>query len=180
MRWNPSDFREERRPVDSISWNDAASFCATLTDRERAAGRLPGGYVYTLPTEAQWEYACRANAATRSAEEVGWVATNSGEWTATDGWRMGTHAAGEKPPNAWGFFDMRGNVAEWCADFYAPLPTGTVADDYAGPPTGVARVLRGGCWWADAQNCSPGSRHRGPPGRWHSALGMRVAMVKLP
>jgi formylglycine-generating enzyme required for sulfatase activity len=179
---NPSEFKSDTRPVENISWNDAVEFCRRLTDRERTAGRLPPGFAYTLPTEAQWEYACRAGTTTAYAGnpvEIGWFATNSGAVDPATGiWRMSTHPVGEKKPNAWGLYDMCGNVTEWCLDWYGDYSGGEFTDPI-GPASGTYRVLRGGCWWADVQNCRSDSRHKGPPGRWHSALGMRVALSAM-
>jgi formylglycine-generating enzyme required for sulfatase activity len=179
MPSNPSDFHGACLPVDNVTWGDACEFCRQLTAQESAAGRLPAGYAYMLPTEAQWEYAASAGAPARTTTEVleqAWCATNSGTGdTASGVWRMSTHPVGEKRPNAWGFYDLLGNVAEWCADWSDTYPAGDVTDP-CGPDHGTYRVLRGGCWWADVQNCRPESRHKAPPGRHHSALGLRVGL----
>jgi formylglycine-generating enzyme required for sulfatase activity len=134
-------------PVFNVSWNDAMAFCQKLTERERAAGRLPTGYVYTLPTDAQWEYACRAGTTGPYAgklDEIAWYQQNS-RWT--------LHEVGTKKPNAWGLYDMHGNVKEWCLDYFKEkLPGGAVTDpmgptDPTGPPKDqVPRVYRGGFW----------------------------------
>ena len=174
---NPSDFKSSDRPVENLSWEDAMEFCRKLTERERGAQRLPTGFVYTLPTGAQWEYACRAGTTGSYAGDpdgLGWFAHNSGAVQPETGvWRMSTHPVGQKQPNAWNLYDMHGNVSEWCLDPYGDLP--------GRPPTGPPsanryRVLRGGCWWADVQNCRSDSRHKAPLTRRHSALGMRVAL----
>lgn len=129
----------ENHPVVGVSWRDAQKFCAWLTERERAAGRLPAGYMYALPTEAQWEYAARAGATgldNHEADDSIWYATNSG---------LQTQPVGTKKPNAWGFYDMRGNVWEWCHDWYGPYPGGSVTDPQ-GPAKGEIRENRGGGW----------------------------------
>ncbi|MBO7524844.1 MAG: formylglycine-generating enzyme family protein, partial [Verrucomicrobia bacterium] len=150
MGTNPSDFKGADRPVEMVSWNDAMEFCKKLTEIEKAAGRLPGGYEYTLPTEAQWEYACRAGTTTAlnsgknlsdtkqcpEMDEVGWYGYNSDKTT---------HPVGEKKPNAWGLYDMHGNVYEWCLERYGNYPTSAVTD-HTGASTGSYRVLRGGSW----------------------------------
>ena len=181
MGSNPSDFRNPALPVDTINWNDATEFCRRLSERERAAGRLRQGYAYTLPTEAQWEYACRAGTTTPFAgepDQMGWFVTNSGAiQPATGIWRLTTHPAGEKQPNRWGLYDMHGNVSEWCFDWYGEYPGGSVVDP-TGPGTGDAHVIRGGAWWADAEACRSGARHRAPPTRAHSGLGLRVALSR--
>lgn len=180
MGSNPSDFRGDCLPVDNIGWADAMEFCRRLTGRERAAGRLYPGYTYTLPTEAQWEYAARAGGPPVADPDAllvfTWCATNSGAVQPGSGvWRMSTHPVGAKRANPWGFHDLHGNVAEWCLDWHGALPLGMLTDP-RGPEQGTYRVLRGGCWWADVQNCRADSRHRAPPARHHNGLGMRVAL----
>lgn len=124
---NPGFAQTEKHPVVGISWNDARQFCTWLTERESAAGRLPAGYVYNLPTEAQWEYACRAGSTDdpENADEVAWYAPNSGGVP---------HPVGTKRPNAWGLYDLQGNVWEWVHDWYGRYPGGSVTDPQ-GPPT---------------------------------------------
>ncbi len=143
------DWKGADLPVEQISWKDATNFCAKLTAIERAAGRLPEGYEYTLPTEAQWEYACRAGTTTAlnsgknlsdknkcpEMDEVGWYWYNGGG--------NNPYPVGQKKPNAWGLYDMHGNVWEWCLDWYGSYPTSSVTDP-AGPSTGSHRVIRGG------------------------------------
>ncbi len=180
MGANPSDFRGDGLPVDQVAWADAMEFCRRLTERERAAGRLPPGHAYRLPTEAQWEYAARAGSAP-VADPVAmltfaWCATTSGATQPHSGvWRMSPHPVGTRRANAWGFHDLSGNVAEWCLDWHGELPSTSVTDP-RGPDRGTYRVLRGGSWWADVQNCRVDSRHRAPPARHHNALGLRVAL----
>jgi formylglycine-generating enzyme required for sulfatase activity len=141
MKSAPSAFKGERRPVENVSWEDAVQFCRVLTERERQAGRLPAGYAYQLPTEAEWEYACRAGTAgdyagTGVLGDMGWYDANSGSTT---------HPVGEKRANAWGLHDMHGNVWEWCADWYGSYPGGSVSDP-RGADSGSNRVSRGGGW----------------------------------
>jgi formylglycine-generating enzyme required for sulfatase activity len=145
MGGNPSRFTGDiTRPVEQVRWSDATNYCAKFTQRERAAGRLPTGYIYRLPTEAEWEYACRAGTTTRfsygddlnyaSLGSYAWYDSNSGDTT---------HAVGQKLPNAWGLYDMHGNVWEWCLDWYSSYSGNSVSDPQ-GPITGSARVVRGG------------------------------------
>jgi formylglycine-generating enzyme required for sulfatase activity len=156
-------------PVEQVSWDDAMEFCRRLTESERKAGRLPAGYVYTLPTEAQWEYACRAGTTGDYAgnlDDMAWYGKKSG---------VGTHSVATKKANAWGFFDMHGNVWEWCLDWYAAYPTG-LRLDYAGPASGPDRVVRGGSWINWAGSCRSAGRGWSSPGSRDSNLGFRVAL----
>ena len=139
MGKNPSRFQgDPQRPVETVSWNDAVEFCRRLSENE--------GKQYRLPTEAEWEYACRAGTTTKwcfgdSESQLGeyaWYDENSGGTT---------HPVGEKKPNAWGVYDMHGNVWEWCADWYeAGYYSASPADDPQCPSSGDVRVLRGGSW----------------------------------
>jgi formylglycine-generating enzyme required for sulfatase activity len=142
MGQNPSHFKGPSLPVETVSYYDAIEFCMRLTERERKAGRLPEGYAYTLPTEAQWEYAARAGTTgpyAGSLDTKGWYSVNSG---------YQTHSVGEKQANGWGLQDMQGNVEEWCLDWKAyHLPGGSVTDP-RGPASGAMRTLRGGSWAA--------------------------------
>jgi ribose transport system substrate-binding protein len=178
MGRNPSEFRGDSLPVDNIGWFDAMEFCRRLNEIEAAAGRLPAGYVYTLPTEAQWECASRAGrTGDLEQPDPGWWATNSGMLRPESNlWRMSTHPVGLKQANPWGFYDLGGNVSEWCLDRYSEAASKPGPSAIASGRTDGYRVLRGGCWWADPQNCLPGSRNKAPPDRHHGGLGMRLAL----
>jgi len=158
----------ERGPVSCVNWDDAVSFCKWLTKKERQAGRLPEGFEYTLPTEAQWEYACRAGTMEKHAgnlKSMAWYQSNSGGKT---------HPVGTKQPNAWGLYDMHGNVAEWCADRYGDYSPGSVADP-TGPSSGSLRVIRGGAMAHGASQCR--SAYRGNDSSGTSCLiGFRLAL----
>ncbi len=142
--------RTDLNPMECVTWHRAREFCRKLTEIERKAGRLPEGYVYRLPTEAEWEYACRAGtdgpynvevdrASLPSIRKFAWVATFS--WTV-----FGTRAVGGgRKPNAWGLYDMHGNVYEWCLDWYGPYEKGKAVDP-SGPAEGTEKVVRGGCF----------------------------------
>lgn len=160
-------------PVDQVSWADAMDFCKRLSSSadEKRAGRE-----YRLPTEAQWEYACRAgtNTAfgfaedTKTMDEYAWFAgTSEGK----------THPIGLKKPNAWGLYDMHGNVREWCMDWYGDYPRRPTVDPM-GPTKGGLRVLRGGSWGEPAQNCRCASRDSYlPTSRFNdNGAGFRVIM----
>jgi formylglycine-generating enzyme required for sulfatase activity len=171
MGENPCDFEGADRPVESVSWEDAVEFCRRLSAlrEEREAGR-----VYRLPTEAEWEYACRAGSTTAFSfgddrgqlGDHGWFSSNSGSET---------HPVGQKQPNAWGLYDMHGNVWEWCGDFYGEYPTGAVTDP-EGPKEGLVRVLRGGSWGSVAARCRSSYRLRSNPSYRLIDFGFRVAL----
>jgi formylglycine-generating enzyme required for sulfatase activity len=170
---NPSNFKGDNLPVEQVSWNDAMEYCRKLT--ERLAGRLPVGYVYTLPTEAQWEYACRAGttgeyAGTGILDEMGWYGKNS---------ENTTHPVGQKNANAWGLHDMHGNVWEWCLDWRGAYPGGKVSDP-SGALTGKDRVNRGGGWENYSDNCRSADRMALSSGYTYSDLGFRVALAPIP
>lgn len=168
----PSHFQGSERPVEKVAWNIVEIFCDRLNAQEHAAGRLPAGYEYTLPTEAQWEYACRAGSTGIFAGEIDaltWYDANSdGE----------THPVAQKQPNAWGFHDMHGNVTEWCADWYGAYPGGRV-NDPAGLPIGQFRVLRGGCWNWSAGSCRSAYRAWTHPSLNNFSTGFRLALAPL-
>ena len=182
MGTNPSNWEGANLPVENVSWFDAKEFCAKLTASEKAAGRLPEGYEYTLPTEAQWEYACRAGTATAlnngknlsdkyecpEMDEVGWYFGNSDE----------THPVGQKKPNAWGLYDMHGNVKEWCLNWEGDYPTSSVTDP-VGPETGEWRVLRGGSCSSSAFFCRSAFRYNLSPSLSDYGCGFRVALAPV-
>jgi formylglycine-generating enzyme required for sulfatase activity len=173
METNPSKVPGPDQPVESVSWIDAMEFCQRLTRHERAAGHLPEGYFYILPFEAQWEYACLAGGEGRLEDElkrVGWYQSNSGGHV---------HPAGRLEANAWGFQDMRGNVAEWCFDWLGAYPGGMTAD-YAGPATGTQRVIRGGAYDMIAFCCRASYRSGEAPDKTHPNVGFRLALFSVP
>ena len=184
MGKNPSNWKGADLPVEKVTWNEAMEFCAILTASEKAAGRLPEGYEYTLPTEAQWEYACRAETTTAlnsgkdlsdqeqcsEMDEVGWYKYNCNDKT---------HPVGQKLPNAWGLYDMHGNVREWCLDWYEYVyPTSAVTDP-TGAETGPFRVIRGGGWDVEASRCRSAYRSNGFPDGKSNIYGFRVALTPV-
>jgi formylglycine-generating enzyme required for sulfatase activity len=168
---NPSAFKSvgTNAPVERVSWIDAMAFCEKLNARERAAGRLPDGYAYTLPTEAQWEYVYRGGTTSEYpgyVESMAWIAGNSGETT---------HLVAQKSPSAWGFYDMAGNVMEWTYDWYGNYPGGAVTDP-VGPERGYYRTGRGGSWRTELRVCRSAARSGGSEGRQDYTIGFRLAL----
>jgi len=168
-------------PATYVSWNEAMKFCEKLTEQERSAGRLPSGWQYTLPTEAQWEYACRAGTRTRFSfgnddsdlSDYAWWCGIFGEGNAKS--EQYAHTVGQKKLNPWGLSDMHGNVWEWCRDWYGEeLAGGT---DPLGPSRGSVRVFRGGSWFYPARDCRSALRSWLAPGNRLSCLGFRLAAV---
>ena len=142
MGSNPSRFKGVDRPVESVSWTEVTSFCDKLTASERMAGRLSAGMAYQLPTEAQWEYACRAGTKTAFSFGNSLTARQANIWPllqSTSTWASST-GVGKYLANGWGFHDMHGNVSEWCADWYGDYPAGA-ARDPVGPADGSGRVI---------------------------------------
>ncbi|NLX26683.1 MAG: SUMF1/EgtB/PvdO family nonheme iron enzyme [Lentisphaerae bacterium] len=169
MGSNPSHFKGVDLPVETVSWYDAMEFCRKLTALERQAGRLPDGFEYTLPTEAQWEYACRAGTTGDYAgnlDAMAWYDSNSGSKT---------HPVGTKQPNAWGLYDMHGNVWEWCLDWYGNYASG-IAMDPQGASSGSFRVARGGSWYHLASLCRSAFRLSHSPSFTLNILGFRVCL----
>jgi formylglycine-generating enzyme required for sulfatase activity len=167
----PSTWKDDDCPVEQVSWDDVVSFCKKLSSlpAERAAGR-----VYRLPTEAEWEYACRSSSSTSYSfgddesllGDFAWFSENAGKQT---------HAVGQKRPNAWGLYDMHGNVWEWCSDRYGDYPDGAVSDPQ-GPSSGSVRVIRGGSWFRSAGLCRSAIRGRDGPSYRGNGLGFRLAL----
>jgi formylglycine-generating enzyme required for sulfatase activity len=167
--------RGEDWPVVNVSWDEAVAFCRELMElpREKDARR-----VYRLPTEAEWEYACRAGTTTRFC--FGDNAAKLGEYAWFDGNSDGqSHPVGQKKPNAWGLCDMHGNVFEWCHDWYSSDYARLPADDPQGPSSGAERVVRGGCAYEGGAKCcrSAYRRRLKESVQGERFLGFRVAFV---
>ncbi len=173
MGTNPSKFQgDPRRPVENVSFKDAVEFCRKLTERERLSGK--SGPTYRLPTEAEWEYACRAGTTTTwccgddesALADYAWYGNANGQ----------THAVAQKKPNAWGLYDMHGNVWEWCADWYADeYYARSPSDDPVGPDEGWPRVFRGGGWYCQASECRASERPVAGRPNDYIGFGFRLA-----
>jgi len=169
MGSNPSIFKGAQLPVESVSREDAVAFCRKLSDKE--------GRTYRLPTEAEWEYSCRAGSNTKwsfgddesSLKDYAWYSDNANSTT---------HPAGEKRPNAWGLYDIHGNVWEWCSDDKRDYASTTV-DDPTGGTAGSSRVSRGGSWGDGAWGCRSALRYGLTPGYRGSNLGFRLAFSSV-
>jgi len=171
MGTNPSKFKGVNNPVETLSWDEAVEFCRRLSElpAEKAAGNI-----YRLPTEAEWEFACRAGTTTRysfgdNESELGQHAW----WNGNSGKR--THPVGIKLPNALGLFDLHGNVREWCQDRYESYPRGAVTDP-TGAASGSDRVNRGGSWYDTAGLCRSAFRYRLYPSGRNRHYGFRVCL----
>ncbi|MGN0852636.1 MAG: bifunctional serine/threonine-protein kinase/formylglycine-generating enzyme family protein [Kiritimatiellia bacterium] len=192
---NPSRFKGDDRPVENVSWND----CQDFIGRVRSATGLD----VRLPTEAEWEYACRAGTTSAlpngkdlrivgknngpALDDIAWYGGNScrdfelangydcSDWPEKQysGSRAGTHPVGRKRPNRWGLYDMLGNVLEWCSDGYGDYPDGSVTDP-TGPASGSYRVIRGGSWGSNARFCRSANRCGSDPGFHNFDLGFRL------
>ena len=186
-RWKEREYRHEGRnhAATCIDWFEAVEFCNKLSEMDRAAGKLGGHEEYALPTEAQWEYACRAGtAASYSYGEDSKLLDYFAWWGAI--WGDGNaknepfpHDVATKKPNPWGLYDMHGNVYEWCSDWYGADYYGKSSlEDPQGPETGMFRVLRGGGWITDAHFCRSTIRFPdNPPEHRHQHIGFRVVIT---
>lgn len=168
------------RPVESVYWFLATSYCEALTLRERQAGRIPANWAYRLPTEAEWEYACRAGLPTRFSygDDPGYVLLGNYAWYSANS-NSRTHPVGQKLPNPFGLHDLHGNVYEWVQDLYGNYPTGWVFDPQ-GPDSGYNRVFRSGAWSAIGKFCRAASRSSADPGIPFNYIGFRVVLAPQP
>jgi formylglycine-generating enzyme required for sulfatase activity len=160
MKTEPSSFEGESHPVDSVSWNDVQNFLARMNARE-------DGYRHRLPTEAEWEYAARAGATGMhgsAPDEVAWFADNSAETS---------HPVGQKKPNAWGLYDMQGNVYEFVHDWFGPYSR-EPATDPSGPAEGGERLPRGDSWMSTSRRIRLSNRNLIEPTLRNCNIGFRV------
>ena len=180
------------RPVEQVSWIDATNYCAHLTQQEQAAGRVPLGWVYRLPTESEREYACRAGTTTAfhyGDSLQGGMANfwDNWEYDASIGdisvtnpvvpWLSHTTTVGSYQPNAWGLYDVGGNVYEWCRDWYDGTYSSGSVTDPQGPVSGTTRVARGGAWLSRGRWCRSAFRQDSSPSAIGDALGFRIVLA---
>ena len=167
---SPNARKVDKLPVETVSWSDCYEYAQKLNGLAVA----PAGYRFSLPTEAQWEYACRAGTTTPF---------HSGGFLDRDDANFGrnlgrTAEVGSYPANAWGLHNMHGNVWEWCLDLYNDYPFGQVTDP-VGNSTGTSRVLRGGGWFHAAGDCRSAVRHHREPTVRNHAIGFRLALIRV-
>ncbi len=180
---NPGFSQNGDYPVVGISWHDAMAFGEWLTTRERTAGRLPADHHYTLPTEAEWEYACRAGSPEpfmgdpKKLPASMWLRYGDGVGGIVS--KPHTNPVGAKRTNAWGLYDAHGNVFEWTRDWYGDYP-GAAVTDPIGPATGSQRVMRGGSWYCGSANVRSAFRARDVPDTRSSSLGFRLSLSAVP
>jgi formylglycine-generating enzyme required for sulfatase activity len=176
MGCNPSKHKGDKNfPVETVSWDDANDFCKLVSQHAKCSKEPEQKWLVRLPTEAEWEYACRAGTTTTyysgdketDLELVGWYNNIKSD--------MCTHPVGQKKANAWGLYDMHGNVWEWCQDWYGDYLSDILTDP-PGPAKGPGRVWRGGSWASDPQNCRCASRDRHNPGDRDDNAGFRMVV----
>ncbi len=179
---NPSHFAHPYNPVERVSWYDATDFCRRLTAREARKAMLPENYVYRLPTEAEWEYGCRAGTSTPFAIGNNLDSTQAnfdGSYPYGTGKRgvnrRSTITVGSFRPNTWNIHDMHGNISEWCLDWYSDYMPNLQVDP-VGPATGANRVIRGGSWNLTANDCRSALRIGNSPSYAHNFVGFRIVL----
>jgi formylglycine-generating enzyme required for sulfatase activity len=187
--WKPGGGKEEVKglgstddlPVEQVSWQEAQAFLKKLSERPQ---EMKKGRKYRLPTEAEWEYACRAGTTTAfhygdslSSQQANFKGSRPYGGATTGPYLGRTSQVGSYKPNAFGLHDMHGNVSEWCQDWYGEdYYKGSPRRDPAGPSKGSSRVMRGGCWGFGGEDCRSAFRFRDSPGDRSSDLGFRVAL----
>lgn len=177
MGSNPSFFKGETLPVEKVKFDQAVEFCRALTLKDRKAGRIRQDMIYRLPTEAEWEFACLGGATTpfsfSDIDKVGDFV-----WSAENG-EDKTQPVGGKKPNAWGLYDMHGNVWEWVVDWFAPHPKESQLTDPEGPPSGEHKVFKGGGWSHEAKFSRATSRFMMAPDMGINFVGFRVVLSEF-
>ena len=182
-------------PMYFVSWQDAMAFCIKLTGQEKVKRHLPKDYEYSLPTEAQWEYACRAGTTTATyagdlvieddkaavLDNIGWYGGNSAvgyEGRKLGNAKAGPRNVGTKKPNVWGLYDMSGNIWEWCHDWYGPYSAET-KNDPVGMVSGTGKINRGGSWGSGPNSERSAARASNPPAEKSAYRGFRMVLCKV-
>jgi formylglycine-generating enzyme required for sulfatase activity len=181
---DPSHFRGRLRPVEKVTWRRAHRFCQKLTEKERESGRIGPKDSYRLPTEAEWEYACRAGTTTPfhfgqtiSTDQANYDGNYPYESGSKGLYREQTTVVGSFPANRWGLYDMHGNVREWCLDRYGDYPRGPI-ENPRGPGKGAHRILRGGSWFDKPDECRAAMRFKASPNILAHNVGFRIVLVR--
>ncbi len=171
-------------PVQNVSWDDADRFCRAINDVERNGRRLPNGYLYRLPTEAEWEYLARAGGLQpfhfdlpANASKGQFQGFYPRDATAVSSKFPSTAPVGSFTPNAWGFYDVHGNVREWCLNWYAARLPGGSLPNWAGPATGKVRSVRGGSWESSAKESRVATRDSRSPDNTSAGTGIRLVLA---
>ena len=184
MGANPSHFKGSKKlPVESVFWDDCQGYIQKLNTILAGTPGAPSGFKFSLPTESQWEYACRTGATTpfhfggvlngdkaNCDENYPYATSTKGKYLRR------TSEVGSYPANAWGFRDMHGNVWEWCQDWYGDYPSGAVTNP-VGSPTGSYRIIRGGSWYSGAHSCRSAYRGNYDPADGSNSIGLRLFLV---
>jgi len=163
---NPSRFKAAKNPVEMVNWTDCQEFVKKINEKHP-------GMKFRLPTEAEWEYACRAGSTGKWCFGDDETALADFAWFRANSYGK-THPVGQKKPNAWGLYDMHGNVFEWCADRYAKYPDGSLTDP-TGPESGQFRLIRGACWVNHPHYCRSAVRYSSPPASRNYYIGFRLS-----
>lgn len=169
---NPNTIRDDNFPVTNVKWSDAVRYCEILTNRERLASRITDRQAYRLPTEAEWEYACRAettNSRYGNLNEIAWINTGS---------ELSLRSVRLKKPNSFGLYDMLGNAWEWCSDWWWDYSQFDLIDPN-GPTAGGLKIIRGGSWNFDPQNLRSAGRFKSPPETVMRHVGFRAVLADV-
>ena len=175
MGSNPSYFKGSDNPVECVSYDECITFVKKLNDKLKAAGQLPAGREFRLPTEAEWEYAARGGNRSQGYRYSGSNTRSSVAWYYGNS-KYRTHPVKKKQANELGLYDMSGNVWEWCYDWYSNGYSSSSQTNPKGPSTSYSRVLRGGSWVNDAQYCRVAGRNGSSPDDRININGLRLAL----
>jgi formylglycine-generating enzyme required for sulfatase activity len=181
MGTNPAQFPGANNPVESVSWIDAQAYCAALTAQQAALGSVPAGYQYRLPTEAEWEYACRAGTTTEFNVGAALLCNQArfffSDHTFSQCGGNGTVPVGSYAPNPWGLYDMHSNVSEWCLDSESTYSAAAATDPFV--TGGTYRIYRGGSWVSSSNYCRSAKRLLNFSNSKPSSMGFRVVLAPV-